>query len=105
MCSPSESKKLGRQIKLRSDWEGIKDNIMYTGVLAKFAQHSDLKQQLLDTHPLILIEGNYHHDNYWGDCYCKKCQKIAGKNSLGKILMYVRDQHKKISNLVKFTAR
>jgi ribA/ribD-fused uncharacterized protein len=90
MCSPAESKKLGRKLKLRFDWDSIKDNIMYTALMAKFEQHPDLRQQLLDTDLLHLIEGNYWHDNYWGDCYCKGCQGIAGKNRLGKILMNVR---------------
>lgn len=97
MCLPHESKKLDRKLKLRKDWDSIKDNIMYTCILAKFTQHLDLKHQLLNIGSLQLIEGNYWHDNYWGNCYCNRCQKITGKNRLGKILMYIRSQLKDLS--------
>ena len=39
---------------------------------------------------IMLIEGNYWHDNYWGNCLCPKCKEIEGQNQLGKILMKVR---------------
>ena len=89
--SPSQAKKLGRTVTLRSDWEEVKDQIMWRGVLAKFTQNHDLAQKLIDTADQELIEGNYWHDNYWGNCYCPKCKNIPGKNMLGKILMEVRE--------------
>jgi len=86
-----ESKKLGRQIKLRDDWETVKDKIMYDIILIKFSD-SILKQKLLNTGEEYIEEGNTWHDNYWGNCTCYNCRNITGKNILGKILMDVRQQ-------------
>lgn len=36
-CSPGYAKKLGRQVALRSDWEAVKDGIMYELLKQKFA--------------------------------------------------------------------
>lgn len=89
----SESKKLGRRVDLRSDWEDIKDDIMYSIVMAKFKQNESLKNKLLSTGEKFLLEGTTGwHDNYWGSCDCPKCHKIQGKNVLGEILMRVRKE-------------
>lgn len=85
------AKKAGNLVPLREDWEEIKYNIMQNAVLMKFTQNNELGQKLISTHPSELIEGNHWHDNYWGNCYCEKCNNIQGENHLGKILMYVRD--------------
>jgi ribA/ribD-fused uncharacterized protein len=90
--NPSEAKRKGRRIELREDWEEVKDEIMFAICLSKFKQNSDLKQKLLNTNDEYLEEGNWWHDNYWGNCYCDKCQNITGQNKLGEILMKVRDK-------------
>ena len=91
---PSTVKSLGRNLKLREDWEEIKDKVMYNLVLQKFKQHPYLANQLLRTRDAELVEGNTWHDNYWGVCSCMSCiggdKIIRGKNKLGKILMQVR---------------
>jgi ribA/ribD-fused uncharacterized protein len=84
--SPSEAKKLGKNIALREDWEQIKDAVIYTGVKAKFVQNLELQKRLLNTGNTKLVEGNNWHDYYWGVCNGK------GKNKLGKILMQVREE-------------
>lgn len=81
---PSRSKRLGRKVQLRNDWDYIKTNVMYEIVLAKFTQHPDLKQKLLDTGDAKLVEGNTWGDQFWGVC------DGVGQNELGKILMWVR---------------
>lgn len=88
------AKKEGRKVKLRPDWEQVKDNIMYYVILAKFEQNEDLKAKLLATGDKYLEEGNTWHDNYWGVCKCNraKCLDRVGKNNLGKILMKVRKE-------------
>ncbi|EDN65374.1 conserved hypothetical protein [Beggiatoa sp. PS] len=63
-----------RAVKLRKDWESIKDNIMREAVLAKFRSHDDIKQLLLDTGKEKLVE-NAPSDYYWG----------CGKDGSGKI--------------------
>lgn len=82
--NPSEAKRLGRRVRLRSDWDQIKDNVMLDVVRAKFTQHPDLAQKLLATGDEELVEGNDWGDIYWG------VYKGRGKNMLGKILMRVR---------------
>lgn len=84
--TPSEAKEKGRKVKLRSDWESIKNYIMYSVVKAKFEQNEDLKNKLLNTGEEILQEGNTWGDYYWGVC------RGSGSNKLGKILMQVRDE-------------
>ncbi len=89
---PSASKKLGRKITLRKDWEAIKTQKMYEIVKAKFSQNADLRSALLATGDEELVEGTYWHDNCWGNCTCEKCKDIVGENRLGKILMQVRQE-------------
>ena len=84
--SPRKAKKLGRKVKLRKDWNDVKDNYMYEICKAKFTQHEDLAKKLLETGNEELIEGNKWNDTYWGVCNGK------GKNNLGKILMRIRDE-------------
>src|SRR5580704_13116722 len=66
--SPSVAARLGRsrEHSLRPDWESAKDTIMREAVLAKFTQHSDLRQILLDTGDAVLVE-HTANDAYWGD--------------------------------------
>lgn len=92
--NPAQAKRLGRKIKLRSDWEIIKGQIMYEVCFAKFTQNEDLKKKLLSTDGHHLIEGNYWHDNTWGNCTCEKCTSIQGQNRLGVILMKIREELK-----------
>lgn len=90
--SASMAKRYGRRVSLRSDWEEVKDDIMYNVVYAKFSQNPYLKDRLLATVDRVLVEGNFWHDNYWGICCCNQCQQIESKNKLGHILMKVRDE-------------
>jgi hypothetical protein len=57
-------------------------------VRAKFTQHWDLKQKLLETGDEELIEGNTWGDTFWG------VFNGTGKNILGQILMEVRNELK-----------
>jgi len=82
------AKRIGNspEIELRPDWEEVKLDIMYTGVLNKFKQNDYIRKRLLATGYSKLIEGNYWHDQYWGVC------NGVGNNHLGKILMKVREE-------------
>jgi ribA/ribD-fused uncharacterized protein len=88
--SPVLAKKLGQMIQCRSDWEQVKDSIMLKGLQAKFKLIRKLTAKLLETGDELIVEHNTWHDNYWGDCTCKQCEKIEGKNVLGKLIMVVR---------------
>lgn len=84
--NPSQAKSKGRKVRLRTDWEQVKDTIMYEICLAKFSTNKDLKERLLATGDEELIEGNTWGDRYWGQV------EGVGKNQLGKILMKVRSE-------------
>lgn len=99
---PKTSKKEGRKIELRPDWDAIKDTVMLGALVIKF-EDPHLADMLVATHPAILIEGNTWHDNYWGDCHCYLNEELGygveashpdclreGKNMLGHMLMAVR---------------
>jgi len=90
--TPGKAKRMGRKVKIRSNWEMIKNDYMYGIILLKFKQNEDIKKKLLSTLGYRLIEGNTWHDNYWGDCRCKKCENKVGKNMLGKVLMTIRSE-------------
>ena len=87
--SPGLAKRLGRRINLRPDWEKVKFDVMEECLRSKFADPV-LKQKLLATGDEELVEGNYWHDNTWGNCSCEKCKDIVGRNMLGNILMKLR---------------
>ena len=89
--SPGLAKRLGRRINLRPDWEKVKFDVMEECLRSKCADPA-LKQKLLATGDEELVEGNYWHDNTWGDCSCEKCKDIIGRNMLGNILMKLRTE-------------
>lgn len=86
--SPMKAAELGRsrKVKIKKNWDKIKDNMIYQVVLDKFRQHEDLKTLLLDTKDAILVE-HTEQDAYWGDGGNGK-----RKNRLGKTLMQVRNK-------------
>jgi len=86
--SPNESKKLGRKIDVREDWEEVKYGIMFQIVLDKFSRNYELGDLLIETGDKYLEETNNWKDKVWGVC------DGVGKNWLGKILMDVRTQIK-----------
>jgi len=92
--SPAIAKHIGRKVLLRNDWEKIKVDVMTDLVWLKFEQSIELQEKLLSTKDEYLEEGNYWHSNFWGTCYCKKCEKVLGQNVLGIILMAVREENR-----------
>ena len=85
LMSPSKSKKEGKYLDLREDWEEVKAEIMLDVIWNKFMGNIDLARKLLATGDAELVEGNTWGDTYWGVC------KGRGKNVLGEILMIVRE--------------
>jgi hypothetical protein len=81
---PSAAKRKGRQVKLRSDWEQVKDELMFEVIKVKFTYHADLRSKLLATGDVDLIEGNDWRDDYWG------VVNGVGQNRLGQLLMRLR---------------
>jgi N-glycosidase YbiA len=85
-----EAKKMGSELELRPDWEDIKLTVMEILVRQKFLNPEYLERLLLTKG--YLEEGNYWHDQFWGNCTCKKHIAEPGQNHLGKILMQVRHE-------------
>jgi ribA/ribD-fused uncharacterized protein len=86
--SPMIAARLGRSrnVKLRRDWESVKDDVMRRAVFAKFTSHRDAHDLLLSTGGEPIIEDTTD-DHYWGGG-----TKGTGKNMLGLILLEVREQ-------------
>ena len=78
------SKKMGRAVNLRPDWDAIKIPVMRRALNAKFAPDSILGALLLNTEDALLIEGNTWGDKFWGVC------DYQGDNWLGWLLMAQR---------------
>ena len=89
--SPGLAKRLGRRVNLRPDWEKVKFDVMEECLRSKFADPV-LKQKLLATGDEELVEGNYWHDNTYGNCSCERCKDVVGRNMLGNILMKLRTE-------------
>lgn len=87
--SPGQAKKMGRILVLRPDWEQVKLGVMRELILRKFLD-LELSQKLKATGSHVLVEGNWWHDQFWGDCRCDKHVNTPGENHLGKILMDIR---------------
>ena len=84
--TPGQTKRAGRRVNLRPDWEDIKLKCMVQIVWAKF-KNSDLRQKLVLTGNKELVEANNWNDRFWGTD-----MNGNGQNVLGKILMQVREE-------------
>ena len=84
--NPVVVKRMGKKVRLRSDWEYVKVGIMEKIVRAKFTEHPELAGQLVATGDLPIMEGNSWHDTFWG----VDASTGRGENNLGRILMKVR---------------
>ena len=89
--SPGKAKKLGRRALLPTNWDKDRDLIMKRALEHKFNM-SPMKEWLLATGEIPLTEGNFWHDQYWGNCLCESCESAPGNNNLGKLLMEVRSE-------------
>lgn len=100
MDTAGKAKRNGYKVHLRKDWESIKDNLMLELLRIKFLDPV-IRKKLKDTSNYQLVEGNYWHDNYWGNCTCQDCKLIVGENQLGKMLMIVRQEIIDFNHLVE----
>jgi ribA/ribD-fused uncharacterized protein len=81
----AKSKKMGRQITVRPDWEEVKWNFMWRGLCEKFQQNKAQKEKLLLTIGDI-VEWNNWNDKIWG----ASIKDGLGQNALGIMLMELR---------------
>jgi len=94
----TQARQAGRRVRLRPDWEECKRELMFALVMQKFSANPVLREKLLATGDVELLEGNHWHDNYWGNCECSGCRNKPGQNHLGKILMEVRRELRAVKN-------
>ena len=95
----AEIKALGRLVANYSEryWNGIRQIVVFTGLLAKFTQNDDLKAQLSATKDSVLAECAVR-DTIWGIGLSMKdpdrldIDKWKGQNLLGYALMMVRER-------------
>ena len=88
--TPKEASTIGRdKNNIRIDnFKNIKNDIMYDGVLEKFRQNKDIRSKLIETRNKEIREMTID-EYYWG-----VGKDFTGKNTIGKILMKVREQIK-----------
>ena len=94
-----EMKALGRQVRDYDNtvWNGIRQIVVYEGLLAKFGQNKELKQKLLATGDALLAEAE-EYDSIWGiglsmeDENDQNPDAWNGQNLLGFALMQVRQK-------------
>lgn len=95
-------KDFGRQVSNYNDsvWNGMRQIVIYKGLLEKFRQNEKLKKALLDTGDDILAECAVS-DKIWGiglsmkDSNKNDIKSWKGQNLLGFALMLVRSELRK----------
>lgn len=103
---PYKAKKFGEKvfeenISPNPNWsDEYRIEVMADLVRQKFDKNPDLLEKLLATRDAEIIEGNYWHDNFWGECFCGNCPKEKRRpkeerNNLGKIHEKIREEFKK----------
>ena len=82
--SPESAFRVGRTPAIRADWESVKRDVMRDALRAKFTQSDDLRELLLSTGevPLVQLKPG---DAYWGTG-----RDGRGMNALGALLMELR---------------
>lgn len=88
--TPSDAKKLGQGLEIRTDWHDVRLDIMRSLIREKF-ENPFLRPLLLSTGDAALILNNKWNDKFWGIC------RGTGENWLGKILMEERNRIKEES--------
>lgn len=96
--SQAKQKGFGRQVRNYDDkiWSEVRIDVVFEGIMAKFKQNENLKEQLLSTGDLHLVEAS-PYDQIWGigmdedDPDATNPEKWDGLNLLGEVLMVVRE--------------
>lgn len=99
-------KEFGRKVSNYNDtvWNGMRQVIIYKGLLEKFRQNEDLRKALLDTGDNVLAECAVK-DTIWGiglsmtDNSRHDINAWNGQNLLGYSLMLVRDELRKSNSI------
>ena len=92
-------KQLGRMVAEYNDhiWSGVRQIVVYEGLMQKFSQNMELREKLLATKNAVLAECAVK-DRIWGiglsmnDPKRWEPEQWKGKNLLGYTLMMVREK-------------
>lgn len=95
---PSVQKSFGRKVKNfnKKEWDTVARHIVFKANYAKFSQHEDLKNKLLETGDKIIVEAS-PYDTIWGiglgcnDDRVLDPNQWRGTNWLGEEIMKVRE--------------
>lgn len=77
---------MSKDIPLLKNWENIKVDVMSACLRQKFNQEP-YKTLLIETGDLLIEEGNWWNDKFWGICL----KTNTGQNMLGKLIMEIRE--------------
>lgn len=102
----AEIKALGRKVSNYDDhmWNGVRQIIIYEGLLEKFLQNEELKKEILSTKEAVLAECAVK-DTIWGIGLSMKDEnrfdksRWRGTNLLGYALMLVRTKIEFLNNM------
>lgn len=89
ILTPGKVKRFGRNLELRDNWNQIKVRVMRQILKRKFADEKLMA--MLQSVEGEIVEDNPWHDNFWGSCSCSGCADKVKQNTLGKLLMEIRD--------------
>jgi predicted NAD-dependent protein-ADP-ribosyltransferase YbiA (DUF1768 family) len=105
-CSPWQVQKRLKTIPrkwIRADWSSVQIDVLREIMRERFYS-SPAREWLLDTGDALLINGNLHHDNFLGTCFCQTalastlkygthafCKGVR-QNIRGKLLMEIREE-------------
>ena len=86
---PGDVKRKSKDIKLFDDWYDKRVGVMAMCIEQKY-NIEPYKTNLINTGNLLIQEGNYWNDKFWGVCL----KTNEGLNVLGKLIMSKREQLK-----------
>lgn len=101
-----ECKKQSKFLESKPEWDLAKRGIMKMIVQEKFSQNSDIKEKLISTGSINLVEGTF--DFFWGagallGSKTLKEGKWTGRNEMGLILSEVREDLKRTESWKAFS--
>ena len=88
--SPTQARRAGEKAIARDGWDDMKYGVLVDLTRQKFVKYDEFRYLLLSTGDEELVDINYRHDNYFGQCECDECLEINHNNYLGVVLMQIR---------------
>ena len=92
LLTPGAARQWGRRVVCRDDWKAARVAVMADLLRQKFAPGTALAEKLMATGCVVLQEGNWWGDTFWGVSLrpSGKLSLVGGQNKLGVLLMEIR---------------